>query len=132
MRGVSIVLLLAPKLPRVAGARVEVQQVVLNRLVNAMEAMTGRAGAGRLVVVRTVCGEPGTVEVAVQDAGTGVAAGGNIFEPFYTTKAEGLGMGLSIARSIIEAHGGRIWTENNAIGGATFHFALAAASPETP
>jgi signal transduction histidine kinase len=111
---------------------VELQQVVLNLLVNAMEAMGGPDTPGRIVVVRTACGEPGTVEVAVQDAGTGVVADGQIFEPFYTTKADGLGMGLSIARSIIEAHGGRIWVENNSTGGATFRFALAAAVPPAP
>jgi two-component system sensor kinase FixL len=81
-------------------------------------------------VVRTACADPGTVEVSVQDTGTGIGGTASIFEPFYTTKAEGLGMGLSIARSIIEAHGGRIWAENNETGGATFHFALAAAGQE--
>jgi two-component system sensor kinase FixL len=132
IRGLSVVLDFDPKVPLVSGDRVELQQVVLNLLVNAMEAMNGPDTAGRIVVVRTLCGEPGTVEVAVQDAGTGVVAGGKIFEPFYTTKADGLGMGLSIARSIIEAHGGRIWVENNSTGGATFHVALAAAPPAMP
>jgi signal transduction histidine kinase/integral membrane sensor domain MASE1 len=132
IRGLSVVLDFDAKLPPVSGDRVELQQVVLNLLVNAMEAMGGPDTPGRIVVVRTACGEPGTVEVAVQDAGTGVVADGQIFEPFYTTKADGLGMGLSIARSIIEAHGGRIWVENNSTGGATFRFALAAAVPPAP
>jgi two-component system sensor kinase FixL len=131
IRGLSILLDFDPKLPPVTADRVELQQVVLNLLVNAMEAMATTAAAGRIVVVRTTGGEPGLVQVSVEDAGTGIAAAESIFEPFYTTKAEGMGMGLSIARSIIEAHGGRIWAENNASGGATFHFALAVASPET-
>ena len=130
IRGLSIVHDFDPKLPPVYGDRVELQQVVLNLLVNAMEAMATPDAAGRIVVVRTACSDPGTVEVSVQDAGTGIGAAA-IFEPFYTTKAEGMGMGLSIARSIIEAHGGRIWAENNETGGATFRFALAANGQET-
>jgi len=130
IRGLSIVHDFDPKLPQVTGDRVELQQVVLNLLVNAMEAMAVPDAAGRIVVVRTACADPGTVEVSVQDTGTGIGGTASIFEPFYTTKAEGLGMGLSIARSIIEAHGGRIWAENNETGGATFHFALAAAGQE--
>jgi signal transduction histidine kinase/integral membrane sensor domain MASE1 len=124
MRGLSIALDFDPKLPPVTGDRVELQQVALNLLVNAMEAMTGAEPTGRTVVVRTHCPQPGTVQVSVQDAGTGIVAAGSIFEPFFTTKADGMGMGLSIARSIIEAHGGQIWAENNMTGGATFHFAL--------
>jgi signal transduction histidine kinase len=110
--------------------RVELQQVVLNLLVNAMEAMTGPEAVGRTVIVRTHCPHPGMVQVSVQDTGTGIVAAGSIFEPFYTTKADGMGMGLSIARSIIEAHGGQIWAENNSTGGATFHFALRISDPE--
>jgi signal transduction histidine kinase/integral membrane sensor domain MASE1 len=124
MRGLSIMLDFDPKLPPVTADRVELQQVVLNLLVNAMEAMAASQATGRTVVVRTACPQPGTVQVSVQDAGTGIVAATSIFEPFYTTKADGMGMGLSIARSIIQAHGGQIWTENNSTGGATFHFAL--------
>jgi signal transduction histidine kinase/integral membrane sensor domain MASE1 len=131
IRGLSIVLDFDPKLPAVTGDRVELQQVVLNLLVNAMEAMAGPDAAGRIAVVRTACAEAGMVQVSVRDAGTGIATAASIFEPFYTTKAEGMGMGLSIARSIIEAHGGRIWAENNSTGGATFHFALAVTGQET-
>ena len=132
IRGLSVVLDFDPKLPPVTGDRVELQQVVLNLLVNAMDAMAGPAVPGRIVVVHTACSGPDSVQVSVQDAGTGVVAGGNIFEPFYTTKADGLGMGLPIARSIIEAHGGRIWVENNSTGGATFHFTLVATLPSVP
>jgi signal transduction histidine kinase len=127
LRGLSIVLDLDPKLPLVTGDRVELQQVVLNLLVNAMEAMAGADG-GRRVVVRTAGGEEGMVLVTVQDAGAGITAGADIFEPFYTTKADGMGMGLSIARSIVQAHGGRIWAENGPCGGATFLFTLASAT----
>jgi signal transduction histidine kinase/integral membrane sensor domain MASE1 len=131
IRGLSITLDFDPKLPPVTGDRVEIQQVVLNLLVNAMEAMAEPDATGaRIVVVRTACPDPGTVQVSVQDTGAGIATTANIFEPFYTTKAEGMGMGLSIARSIIEAHGGRIWAENNSTGGATFHFALTIAGRE--
>jgi signal transduction histidine kinase/integral membrane sensor domain MASE1 len=130
IRGLSITLDFDPKLPSVSADRVELQQVVLNLLVNAMEAMTGPEATGRTVVVRTHCPQPETVQVSVLDTGPGIAAAASIFEPFYTTKAEGMGMGLSIARSIIEAHGGQIWAENNATGGATFHFALRVSSPE--
>jgi signal transduction histidine kinase len=130
MRGLSITLDFDPKLPPVIADRVELQQVVLNLLVNAMEAMTGPEAVGRTVIVRTHCPHPGMVQVSVQDTGTGIVAAGSIFEPFYTTKADGMGMGLSIARSIIEAHGGQIWAENNSTGGATFHFALRISDPE--
>ena len=130
IRGLSITLDFDPRLPPVSADRVELQQVVLNLLVNAMEAMTGPEATGRTVVVRTHSPQSETVQVSVQDTGPGIAAAASIFEPFYTTKAEGMGMGLSIARSIIEAHGGQIWAENNATGGATFHFALRASSEE--
>ena len=130
IRGLSIALDFDPKLPPVIADRVELQQVVLNLLLNAMEAMAGPQVTGRMVAVRTACPRPGIVQVSVQDAGTGIVAAAHIFEPFFTTKADGMGMGLSIARSIIEAHGGQIWAENNATGGATFHFALRIAGGE--
>jgi len=84
------------------------------------------AEAERTIVIRTENAPLQKAQVAVQDAGTGLSdvAEARIFEPFYTTKATGMGMGLSIARSIIEAHGGSIWATNNQSRGATFHFAL--------
>ena len=130
IRGLSIVLDFDSKLPPVTADRVELQQVVLNLLLNAMESMAGPQVTGRMVAVRTACPRAGIVQVSVQDAGTGIVAAASIFEPFFTTKADGMGMGLSIARSIIEAHGGQIWAENNATGGATFHFALRTAAGE--
>src|SRR5882762_5597720 len=111
---------------RVNGDRVQLEQVILNLLINAMDAMGEVAEIERTIVVRTENTAANGVHVAIQDAGTGLREGtkDRIFEPFYTTKAAGMGMGLSIARSIIEAHGGSIWATNNQTRGATFHFAL--------
>ena len=120
----QLTLALTP-VPSVWADRVQLQQVVLNLLLNAMEAMNDTLPASRLVVVGTRrVGE--TVEVTVRDKGGGIPADKltQIFEPFITFKPNGLGMGLAISRSIVEAHGGRLWAENNSDGGATFHFTL--------
>ena len=115
-------------LPRVRGDRVQLQQVVLNLLINAFDAMKEAIATERNVKVWAKTNGAGTVEVSVRDHGTGLTSNelARIFQPFYTTKREGLGMGLSISRSIIEAHGGRLWAENNADRGATFHFTVLA------
>jgi len=115
-------------LPRVRGDRVQLQQVVLNQLINAFDAMKEAIATERNVKVRAKTNGAGTVEVSVRDHGTGLTSNelARIFQPFYTTKREGLGMGLPISRSIIEAHGGRLWAENNADRGATFHFTVLA------
>jgi C4-dicarboxylate-specific signal transduction histidine kinase len=112
----------------VHGDRIQLQQVVLNLLMNAMEAVAGGAAADRSVVVRTAR-TASTVEVSVRDAGPGLRADASelVFDPFYTTKPNGMGMGLSIVRSIIRAHDGAISATNNPTGGATFHFELPAA-----
>jgi PAS domain S-box-containing protein len=125
IKNVSLTLDLAPELPPVRGDRVQLQQVVLNLLLNAIDSMKGTAGSDRKLVARTESSE-GVVRVAVQDSGTGIPADQleRIFEAFFTTKAEGLGMGLAIARSIVRSHGGHLWAENNAGGGATFTLAL--------
>jgi len=114
-----------PNLPPARGDRVQIQQVVVNLLLNAVDAMKGVPRHVRTVALHARRGE-GVIEVAVRDRGRGIGADDveRVFEPFYTTKGEGLGMGLSICRSIIRAHGGRLWAENNAEGGATFHFTL--------
>jgi signal transduction histidine kinase len=114
-----------PALPPARGDRVQLQQVLLNLLLNALEAMKGGPRLGRTVALHARSKE-GIVEVAVRDRGRGIAADDveRLFEPFYTTKGEGLGMGLSICRSIIRAHGGRLWAENNALRGATFYFTV--------
>jgi signal transduction histidine kinase/integral membrane sensor domain MASE1 len=126
IRSTTMVLELDPSPVVVSGDRVQLEQVMLNLLLNAMDAMSEVAEAERTIVIRTENAPLQKAQVAVQDAGTGLSdvAEARIFEPFYTTKATGMGMGLSIARSIIEAHGGSIWATNNQSRGATFHFAL--------
>ena len=106
----------------------QLQQVVLNLLLNAIEAMAESTGRERTIVVRARNTEVQTVHVAVEDRGMGVRAGtyDMLFEPFFTTKPTGMGMGLAICRSIIEAHDGVIWAQDNPSGGAAFHFALPA------
>jgi signal transduction histidine kinase/integral membrane sensor domain MASE1 len=126
IRNVTVTLDLAPEPPMVSGDRVQLQQVVLNLLLNGMEAMAEASGRERPLGVRTELTEARTVRVSVQDAGTGLReeAQDLVFEPFYTTKPNGMGMGLSIARSIIEAHNGVIWARNNPTRGATVSFDL--------
>jgi signal transduction histidine kinase len=126
IRNVSLTLDLGPGSPVVRGDRVQLQQVVLNLLINGLEAVAERAGSERCVVVRTRDTDVQTVHVSVEDAGPGLRPGTEalVFEPFYTTKPAGMGMGLAIARSIVEAHGGLIWAANNPIRGASFHVAL--------
>lgn len=125
IRNVTCTLELHPAPVIVVGDRIELQQVVLNLLLNAMEAMVECDAQDRTIVVRTTM-ELDAVHVAVQDAGPGLAEGAEqrIFEPFYTTKSSGMGMGLAIARSIVHAHGGQIWATTNSMRGATFHLAL--------
>jgi PAS domain S-box-containing protein len=125
-RHVSLRLELAPRLPRVRGDRVQLQQVVLNLVLNGLDAMQESAFGGRALVLRTGPEGPAALRVAVRDFGVGIDETDmdHIFEAFYTTKSAGLGMGLAIARSIVEAHGGRLEAENNPDGGATFSFTL--------
>ncbi|CAM2154538.1 two-component system, LuxR family, sensor kinase FixL [Pararobbsia alpina] len=116
----------APGLPAVVADRVQLQQVMINLVVNANQALGGVLGHAREIRVSTAPGHEGRVVVAVKDNGPGISPGdaANVFEPFYTTKQDGLGMGLSICRSIIEAHGGRLWLDAAPGSGATFAFAL--------
>ena len=101
------------------------QQVLLNLILNGMDAMADVPAERRRLIVRARQADAGTVEVAIADAGHGVAADklARLFEPFFTTKPNGLGLGLPISATIIEAHGGRIWAESGPAG-ATFHFTL--------
>jgi signal transduction histidine kinase len=110
----------------VLGDRIQVQQVVMNLVLNATEAMKGNPPGDREVTVRAMARGDGDVEVTVEDRGEGIEESmlERIFEPFFTTKPGGIGMGLSICRSIIQAHRGRLWVTHNAERGATFHFTL--------
>jgi PAS domain S-box-containing protein len=123
--GVSVRVELAEDLPLVQGDRVQVQQVMLNLSINAIDAMSAVDGV-RELMISTALGEPGVVLVSVADSGHGVppAHFERLFEPFYTTKASGMGMGLSICRSIVDAHGGRLWAEANIPRGAIFQFTM--------
>jgi signal transduction histidine kinase len=110
----------------VRGDRVQLQQVILNLILNAVEAMSLLEEGTRELSISTMQDRTGDVLVAVQDSGPGIDPEhlDRVFAPFYTTKTSGIGMGLSICRSIIAAHGGRLWAEANRPRGATFQFTL--------
>jgi signal transduction histidine kinase len=128
IRNVSMSLELAADLPSVLGDRVQLQQVVLNLVLNGLEALRPPWAGARTLVIRTASEGGTAVTVAVQDSGTGIDEKDTdcIFQALYTTKAEGLGMGLAIARTIVDAHGGRLVAANNEHGGATVYFTLPA------
>jgi PAS domain S-box-containing protein len=130
-RNVRVALELPPDLPPVLGDRVQLQQVIINLLLNAFEAMNNTPVAERVVTVALILEAPQSLRVTVRDCGSGIAAErlDAIFDPFFTTKTEGMGMGLSVTRTIIEAHAGRIWAENNPDRGATLHFTVPVAEP---
>ncbi len=123
---------LGEALRRVAGDRVQLQQVLLNLILNAIEAMSGVHDGPRQLTIVSREDAPDAVVVEVRDSGMGLDPEGaeRMFEAFYTTKAEGIGIGLSISRSIIEAHGGRLWASSNERRGAVFHFSLPVAGEE--
>lgn len=123
--GAALRLDLATAAPAVAADRVQIQQVVINLAVNALQAMAETAGDAHHLTIRTRHGS-GVVTFDVEDTGAGIepAAAGQIFNAFYTTKAAGMGMGLSICKSIVEAHGGRIWAAQRTGGGTVFSFTL--------
>jgi C4-dicarboxylate-specific signal transduction histidine kinase len=123
---ITIKLELAPDLPLVSGDSIQLQQVILNLVINGIEAMTTIADRPRTLTLRSECQGDSRICVAVQDSGIGLSEEvmSRLFESFFTTRAKGMGMGLSISRSIIEAHGGRLWAESNPSGGATFQFTL--------
>src|SRR5467141_62419 len=126
--GVSVRTQLAEGLPRVQGDRVQLQQVMLNLIVNAIQSMSGVEDGNRELHISTESIEPEGVCVAVRDTGHGLRPESlsRLFEPFYTTKPDGMGMGLSICRSIIEAHGGRLWAIPCEPQGALFQFTIPA------
>jgi signal transduction histidine kinase len=125
--GVTIQMELAPGLPLVRGDRIQLQQVIINLATNAAQAMAMIADRVRMLIIRSMPYEDNDVLVAVEDAGVGMdpADMERLFSPFYTTKSDGMGIGLSVCRSIIEAHGGRVWASPNAGPGMTFQFTVA-------
>jgi signal transduction histidine kinase len=113
-------------LPSADGDRVQLQQVILNLIMNAAEAMSDLGEETRELLISTQMDAAGGVLVAVRDSGPGLdpTSAHRVFEAFYTTKSAGLGMGLAICRSIIEAHGGRLWASANEPRGTVFQFTL--------
>lgn len=124
---------LAEDLPPVVGDGVQLQQVILNLLLNAVDAMKGVEGRPRQLVIRTGHEADGRVQLSVQDTGLGFEAHAveRLFEPFYTTKSDGMGIGLAVSRSIVEGHHGRLWAQANEGPGATFAFCVPGARQAT-
>jgi signal transduction histidine kinase len=123
---VSVRTELALVLPMVLADRVQMQQVIINLVINAIQAMQPITDRPRELVIRSRPDEAGQVSIAVKDSGLGIATGAaeRVFDAFVTTKSNGMGMGLSICRSIVQAHGGRIWADPTVTEGAVFHVTL--------
>jgi C4-dicarboxylate-specific signal transduction histidine kinase len=123
---VTVVTELSPDLPLVLGDRIQLQQVILNLMLNGMEAMTSVDDRVRRLLIRSQIHDTGQLRISVEDSGIGVnpAMMGQLFEPFFTTRSQGIGMGLPISRSIVEAHGGRLWAESTVNQGSVFQFTL--------
>jgi signal transduction histidine kinase len=124
-REVNLIGLFASMPLPVKGDPIQLQQVILNLIVNAMDAMTGMPSAERRITVSTAR-DTNSADLFVSDVGSGIPAEKieEVFEPFFSTKPQGMGMGLSIARTIVEAHGGHLWAEKSTGRGATFHIRL--------
>jgi signal transduction histidine kinase len=125
---------LSEGLPQILGDRVQLQQVILNLIMNAIEAMSEVREGPRELSISTGRAEPDGVLIAVSDTGPGLPRPGveRVFDAFYTTKPSGLGMGLSICRSIVEAHGGQLWAAPNEPRGAVFHVILPPIGEDSP
>ena len=124
-RKVELISLITPDALPILGDRIQLQQVILNLVVNAIDAMADMASENRTISIRTSRVEK-FAELSVSDRGPGIPEDKlkKVFEPFFTSKAEGMGMGLSIARTIVEAHHGLIWAKNRDHGGASFRIRL--------
>jgi signal transduction histidine kinase len=133
-RRVSLQTRLEPRLPHIVADRVQLQQVLLNLVMNSLDALSEVAERPRLITIEAKIESADSITIAVQDNGVGIDPQRmkEIFEPFYTTKSEGLGLGLSISRSIIEAHGGRFEVTLNQGPGVRFSFTLPAAGARAP
>ena len=131
---ISLKLRLGRKMPDVVVDTIQIEQVILNLLVNAIEAMEGISADRRVLVIRTRSRGRDGVELTIRDTGPGLPGDGNqrVFDPFFTTKPHGMGMGLSISRSIVEAHNGRLWAETPADQGAMLHLVLPSTRMEAP
>lgn len=129
--GVTTSVQLSSGIPNVVGDRVQLQQVILNLIMNGVEAMNDTTGRPKTLTVASGRLNSGEVSLTVCDSGVGVESTmlEKLFEPFFTTKARGMGMGLSVCRSIVTSHGGRLWVSSDAGPGAIFHVALPAAAP---
>jgi signal transduction histidine kinase len=125
-RGISLEQLSSPDLPMASGDRVQLSQVLLNLILNAMDAVTGQPPERRRIVVAAGRTDDGQIEIQVTDSGPGMSEDvvRRIFEPFYTTKSEGMGMGLAISRTIAEEHGGSLSVVTSHGEGATFRLRL--------
>jgi signal transduction histidine kinase len=130
--GASVRLELADALPTAMGDRVQLQQVIINLLRNAADAMVAVDDRPREIVVTTECGSDDCVRLSVRDCGIGLDAGGanQVFDAFYTTKPNGMGIGLSVSQSIVESHGGRLWAAANETSGATFSLSIPSTQKE--
>jgi two-component system, LuxR family, sensor kinase FixL len=123
---VRVVTELATALPPIRGDRIQLQQVLINLILNAIDAMSQQAESSRSITLRTESAEETFIQISVADTGTGVQSGAEeqIFQPYYSTKPNGMGLGLSLSRTILLAHGGRLWSENGAFGGAIFYLTV--------
>jgi signal transduction histidine kinase len=124
MHRIGVDIELSPRIPRVMGDAVQLQQVILNLIRNAMDAMNGGDRSPKRLSLKTERGLDDSVCLSVCDTGVGIdpQQSEKVFEPFYTTKHDGMGVGLSVSRSIIETHGGRLWASPNPGPGTTFAF----------
>jgi signal transduction histidine kinase len=127
--GVSIRTDLAADLPKITADRVQLQQLLMNLMLNGIEAMKDTGG---VLTMKSQLGEDGQIQISIHDTGPGLPQGkaDQIFDAFFTTKPQGSGMGLAICKSIVESHGGRIWANDDDGRGATFYFTLRTAAEE--